>query len=70
MKTFDIALKGIEYKIDVLEEDGEVEVFVECVEEERDIPDAELLAVIEYLVKEGFVKDPGDGEILNFDPEQ
>jgi len=58
MKTFDIALKGIEYKIDVLEEDGEVEVFVECTKEDREIPDTELLTVIEYLVKEGFVKTP------------
>jgi len=70
MQTFDIALKGVEYKIDVLEEDGEVEVFVECIEEDREIPDRELLTVIEYLVKEGFVKDPTDGEILGFNPEQ
>jgi len=70
MKTFEIALKNIEYKIDVLEENGEVEVFVECIEEDREIPDNELLTVIEYLIKEGFVKDPLDGEILGFDPEQ
>jgi len=70
MKTFDIALKGVEYKIDVIEEDGEVEVFVECKEEDREIPDNELLTVIEYLVKEGFVRDPADGEILDFDSGQ
>jgi glycine cleavage system H lipoate-binding protein len=70
MKTFEIALKNIEYKIDVLEEDGEVEVFVECVDEDREIPDNELLTVIEYLVKEGFVRDPADGEILDFNSEQ
>lgn len=67
MQIFNIALKGTEYKIDVLEEDGDVEVFVECVDQDREIPDDELLIVIEYLVKEGFIRDPGDGEILNFD---
>ena len=30
MQTFNIALKGIEYKIDVLEEDTDMEVFVEA----------------------------------------
>jgi hypothetical protein len=62
MKTFNIALKSIEYKIDVIEENDNVEVFVECVEEDREIPDDELLTVIEYLVKEGFVKPPEDLE--------
>jgi len=58
MQTFDIALKGIEYKIDVLEEDNDVEVFVERKNEDIEIPDEELLSVIEYLVKEGFVTPP------------
>jgi len=70
MKSFNIALKGIEYKIDVIEEDGEVEVFVERTEEDVEIPDNELLSVIEYLVKEGFVRDPSDGEMLGYDPKQ
>jgi hypothetical protein len=58
MQTFDIALKGIEYKIDVLEEDDDVEVFVERKNDDVEIPDDELLSVIEYLVKEGFVTPP------------
>lgn len=70
MRTLDIALKGIDYKIDIIEEDGEVEIFVERDKEEVDIPDKEMLAVVEYLVKEGFVRDPGDGEMLDLDQEQ
>ena len=58
MKTFDITFKNVEYTIDVIEDGEEVEVFVERNDTDEEIPDNELLAVIEYLVKEGFVPNP------------
>lgn len=57
MKSFEITFKGIEYIIDVIDDGEDVEVFVERVDDD-DIPDKELLAVIQYLVTEGFVRDP------------
>lgn len=57
MKSFEITFKGIEYIIDVTDDGEDIEVFVERVDEE-DIPEKELLAVIQYLVAEGFVRDP------------
>jgi hypothetical protein len=57
MKSFEITFKGIEYIIDVTDDGEDVEVFVERVDDD-DIPDKELLAVIQYLVTEGFVRDP------------
>jgi len=60
MKSFDIDFKGISYKIDVVEEDDDVEIFVERDKDEEDIPDNELLAIVEYLVHEGFVKPPAE----------
>jgi hypothetical protein len=59
-QSFTISLKGTDYDIDVVEEaNGETEVFIERTldDSENDIPDQELLFVINYLVKEGFVKD-------------
>ena len=59
MEALKITFKGIDYLIDVVEEDGEVEIFVEYGNDsEEEIPDDELLAVVQYLIKEGFVKDP------------
>jgi hypothetical protein len=57
MKSFEITFKGIEYIIDVTDDGEDVEVFVERVDDE-DILEMELLAVIQYLVTEGFVRDP------------
>ena len=56
-RSFVISLKGVDYDIDVVEDGEDVEVLVERFLEhgEDDIPEDELLFVIEYLVKEGFV---------------
>jgi hypothetical protein len=60
-QNFTISLKGINYDIEIVEEDsGEIEVFVDrkFAKHEDEIPEEELLFVIEYLIKEGFVKEP------------
>ena len=59
MRTLNIAFKGVDYVIDIIEEGEEIEIFVEREDDsDEEIPDDELLAVIQYLIKEGFVKDP------------
>ena len=57
---FTISLKGVNYDIEIIEEDSEVEVFVDrkFAKHEDERPEEELLFVIEYLIKEGFVKEP------------
>ena len=48
--------------IDVIEdkENNNTEVFVdrEDIDEDEDLPDNELAAVVKYLIAEGFVKGP------------
>jgi hypothetical protein len=60
MKSFNITYGGTEYTIDVvIHDDDDVEVFVERYEDsEEEIPDDELLAVVQYLAKEGFIPSP------------
>ena len=61
MHTFDITIQGNEYEIEIVEDGEEVEIFIERIgvaDDDEDIPENELLMVTEYLIREGFVKDP------------
>jgi hypothetical protein len=61
-RSFLIKLHGVDYMIDVIEdkENNNTEVFVdrEDIDEDEDLPDNELAAVVKYLIAEGFVKGP------------
>lgn len=58
--SFDITIRGEEYFIDIIEEGENTDVFIEKDdgEEWEDIPEDEMLMVVNYLVQEGFIKKP------------
>jgi hypothetical protein len=57
--SFDITIRGEEYFIDVIEEGKNTDIFIEKDDEEwEDIPEGEMLMVVNYLIQEGFIKKP------------
>jgi hypothetical protein len=57
--SFDITIRGEEYFIDVIEDKGNMDIFIEKNDKEwEDIPEGEMLMVVNYLVQEGFIKKP------------
>ena len=58
-RSFEITIKGCEYIVDVVENGIDTDVYIERVQDDdSDIPEKELLGVIKYLVKEGFIREP------------
>lgn len=57
--SFDIIIRGENYFIDVIEDKDNTDIFIEKDDEEwEDIPEGEMLMVVNYLVQEGFIKKP------------
>lgn len=58
-RSFEITIKGCDYIVDVVESGIDTDVYIERVQDDdSDIPEKELLGVIKYLVKEGFIREP------------